>query len=102
MIEIGNWELISPAIETMFPLMFEHSKKDIPEGVKFDACNSQFPPMNNTNAANNIVGALKLTGAITDRCNKDVEQDGSTKVETVDESSTNVCIKRTIECTNLK
>ena len=48
------------------------------------------------NAANNIVGTLQLTGEITDRCDKDVKQDGITKVKIVDESSTNGCIKRTI------
>ena len=58
--------------------------------------------MNNTNAANNVVGALQLTVAITDWYYEDVDQDGITKLKMVDESSTNVCIKRTIEFPNMK
>ena len=52
--------------------------------------------MNNVNVSNNFVGALQLTGAITDGCNKDAEQDVITKVKIFDESSTNSCTKRTI------
>ena len=58
--------------------------------------------MNNANAANNVEGALRLAGDITDRCDKDVDQDGITKVKIVNETSTNGCIKRTIEFPNLK
>ena len=40
--------------------------------------------MNNMNASNNIVGALNLTGDITDGCGEDIEQDVITKVKIVD------------------
>ena len=86
----------------MFPLMFEQSKNGPLGGVKFDACNFRRPLMNNANADKNVVGDLKLTGDITDGCNKDIDQYGINKVKIVDESSTNDCIKRTIEFTNLK
>ena len=102
MIDLGNGKLISPAIETVVPLMFEQSKKGLPEGIKFYACNFRSPPVNNVNAVNNVVGALQLAGAITDGFNKDVEQDGITKVKIVDESSTYGCLKHTIEFPNLK
>ena len=102
MIDIGNGKSIAPAIETVFPLMFEQLKNGLPEGVNFDACNFWHPPMNKTNAVNNILDALQFTGAITDGREKDIEQDGIAKVKFVDESSTNGCLKRTIEFTNLK
>ena len=77
-------------------------KNGLPEGVNFDACDFWRPPMNNVNAANNVVGALQFTVAITDGYDEDVDQDGITKVKIVNESSTNVCIKRKIEFPNLK
>ena len=52
--------------------------------------------MNNANAANNIVDALQLTGAINDGYNENFDQDGITKAKIVDESSTNGCINHTI------
>ena len=58
--------------------------------------------MNNANVVNNIVGALQLTGSIIDRCDEDVYQDGISKVKIINGSSTNGCIKRTIEFPNLK
>ena len=58
--------------------------------------------MNNTNAVKNVVGSLELTEDITDGCDEVVEQYGITKVITVDESSTNGCLKRTIEFPNFK
>ena len=58
--------------------------------------------MNNANSANNFVGDLQLTGAITDGCDEAVDLYGITKVKIVDESSTNGCIKRKIEFINLK
>ena len=58
--------------------------------------------MNNANAVNNVVGDLQITRAITDGCNKDFDQDLITKVKIVDESSTDGCLKRTIEFPNLK
>ena len=67
MIDIRHGKSIAPAIETVFPLMFEQSKNGLPEGVNFDACNFQRPSTDNMNAVNNIVGALQFTGAITDR-----------------------------------
>ena len=82
--------------------MFEQSKNGLPEGVKFDACNFQIPPMNNANVANNFVGSLQLTGSINDGCNKDIEQNSITKVKIVNKSSINSRIKRTIEFPNLK
>ena len=102
MIDLGNSKSIAPAIETVFPLMFEQSKNVLPEGIKFDACDFWRPPMNKVNAANNVVGDLLLTRYITDGCNEDVEQDGSIKVKIVDESSMNCCIKSKIEFLNLK
>ena len=48
------------------------------------------------------MGDLKITGNITDRCEEDAEQDDITKVKMVDESSTNGCLKRTVELPNLK
>ena len=33
-IDLGNGKLIAPAIETLFPLMFEQSKNALPEGEK--------------------------------------------------------------------
>ena len=102
MIDIGNGKLIAPTIETVFPLMFEQSKNGLPEGVNFDTCGFRSPPINNANASNNVVGALQLTGAIVDGCKKDVEQDGITKVKIAEESSTNGCLKCTIEFPNLK
>ena len=102
MIDILNRKLISLAIETVFPLMFDQSKNGLPEGTKFDDCDFRRPPMNNANATKNVVGALQLTGAITYGCDKDFEQDGITKVKIFDKSSTNGCIKRTIEFPNLK
>ena len=44
--------------------------------------------MNNANAANNFVGALQLTGDITDGYDEDDEKDGITKVKIVNQSST--------------
>ena len=102
MINFVNGKLIAPAIETVFPLMFEQLKNGLPEGVKFEACNFRRPPMNNENEVSNVLGALQLTEVITDRFNEDVEQDGIIKAKIVDESSTNGCIKRTIEFSNLK
>ena len=101
MTDLGNGKLIAPAIETVFPLMFEQSKNGLPEGLKFDACNFRRPPTNNTNAATNVIGALQLTGDITDVCDEDFEQDGITKVKRIDKSSINGCIKHTIEFTNM-
>ena len=49
--------------------MFEQSKNCLPEGIKFDAWNFRRPPVNNDNSVNIVVGALQLTGAITDGCN---------------------------------
>ena len=66
MLDLGNYRLIAPAIEMAFPLIFEQSKNGLPEGVKFDACDFRSPPMNNVNTDDNVVGALQLTGAITD------------------------------------
>ena len=51
---------------------------------------------------NNVVGDLKTTGDINESCDEDFEQDGITKVKIFDKSSTNGCIKRTIEFPNLK
>ena len=58
--------------------------------------------MNDANMANNVVGALQLTGDISDGCNKDVDQDGITKVKIVNESSTDGCLKPKIVFPNLK
>ena len=58
--------------------------------------------MNNMNSATNVVVDLQLTGAITDGFYQDVDKDGINKVKILDESSTNGCIKRTIEFPNLK
>ena len=58
MINLGNGELIAPAIETVFRIMFQHSKNGLPEDVKFDACNFRHPPKNNVNAVNNVGGDL--------------------------------------------
>ena len=102
MIDIGNGKLIAPAIETVFPLMYEQSKNGLPEGIKFDACNFRRPPVNDVNAVNNVVGSLQLTRAMTDGCDEDFEQDCITKVKIVNEGSMNGCLKRTIEFTNLK
>ena len=96
MIDLGNGELIAPAIEMVFPLMFEQSKNGLPEGVKFDTCDFWRPKMNNVNTSKNFVGALKLNGAITDGCGEDFEQDDNTKVKIANESSRNGCIKRKI------
>ena len=89
MLDLGNYRLIAPAIEMAFPLIFEQSKNGLPEGVKFDACDFRSPPMNNVNTDGNVVGALQLTGAITDGCDEDVYQDGITKLKIVSKSSTN-------------
>ena len=102
MIGYGNGKLISPAIEMVFSLMFEQSENGLPEGIKFDACIFRRPPMNHMNEVKKCVGALQLTVAITDGCDDNVEQDGITKVEIVDESSKTGCLKRTIEFPNLK
>ena len=58
--------------------------------------------MNNENVANNVVGSLQLTRAMTDGCDEDFEQDCITKVKIVNEGSMNGCLKRTIEFPNLK
>ena len=58
--------------------------------------------MNNANAVNNVVGVSQLTGAVTDGCGEDVDQDGITKVKIVDEISTDSCLKCTIKFPNLK
>ena len=58
--------------------------------------------MNNANAANNVVGALQLTGDITDGYDEDDEKDGITKVKIVNQSSTGGWINNTIEFPNMK
>ena len=61
MVDIGNWKLVAPAIEMVFPLMFEQLKNGLPEGLKFYACNFWRPPINNSNDVKSVVGALQLT-----------------------------------------
>ena len=102
MINLRNGKWIAPEIETVFPLIFEESKNGLPEVIKLDACNLLRPPINNKNKVKTVVGALQPTEAITDECNKYFEHDGITRVKIVDESSTDSCIKRTIEFPNLK
>ena len=102
MINPRNEKIFAPEIQTVFPLMFEQSENGLTEGVKFDACDFWRPPMNNANAANVFVGTLKLTGAFNNIYDKNDDQDIITEVKRVNESSTNVCIKRTINFPNLK
>ena len=76
--------------------MFEQLKNGLTDGVNLDVCGFQSPPINNANEANNFVGALRLTGYFTDGCDVYVEDEDITKVKIVNESSTNICIKRKI------
>ena len=81
MIHFEDGKFFAPAIKTVFPLLFEQSKNGLPEVIHFYAFNFRRPLVNNANAVNDVVGALQLTGAITDRYNEDVDQDGITKVK---------------------
>ena len=54
------------------------------------------------NPVNHFVCVLKLTAAITDRLDEDIDQDGIIKVKIVDEISTDGCLKRAIEFTDFK
>ena len=80
MIDIGNGKLIAPEFETVFPIMFEQSKNGLLEGIIFMLAIYGVHQWITQNPVNNFVGDLQLAGAISDRCDDDVDQYGTIKV----------------------